>query len=98
MAKVGDMVGYQFGVESVKAEVLGVVKDADAYLLRLKYIGKCPETGKENTLVVKEFQRDRKWINNINTPVRSPRYTDTERLSAMVSGPNPVRRYVRRFK
>ena len=92
MAKIGDMVGYQFGVESVKAKVLGVVIDADAYLLRLEYIGKCPETGKENTLVIKEFQRDRKWIDNINTPVRSIR------LSAMVSGSGAGRRYVRRFK
>jgi hypothetical protein len=66
----GQMVGFQFGLESVKAEVLGTVRDGEQYLLMLEYVGKCPETNQENVLVRRLFQRDRKFINSFNPDIR----------------------------
>jgi len=60
----GDTTPFMVGLDTVRAEVLGLVRDGEQYLLRLEYIGLNHASGK-NELIIQEFQRDRSYIEGL---------------------------------
>jgi hypothetical protein len=63
MIEAGTFVVYQIGMPSVKAEVLGMVRDGEQYMLRVEY--RQLNERDEMVTVRKEFQRDRKFIEGL---------------------------------
>jgi len=63
MIPAGTWVPFQFGIESVKAEVLGLVRDGEQYLMRFFY-----EAANDNgryEMVERMVQRDRQFIEGL---------------------------------
>ena len=63
MIEAGTFVSYQIGMPSVKAEILGMVRDGEQYMLRVEY--RQLNERDEMVTVRKEFQRDRKFIEGL---------------------------------
>jgi len=61
MITAGTFVPFIVGVSTVKAEVLGLCRDGEQYMLRLDYFGIDYTDGQEKH-IRREFQRDRKFI------------------------------------
>ncbi len=59
----GVMVPYQLGLPSVKAEILGMIRDGEQYMLRIEY--ETLDIHDKLMTVRKEFQRDRKFIEGL---------------------------------
>lgn len=64
MITKGTPVPYQVGLLTVCADVLGLVRDGEQYMLRIEYVGHNADTGR-NELIIREFQRDRKTIEGL---------------------------------
>jgi hypothetical protein len=60
----GALVPFQIGLPSVKALVLGTVRDGEQYLLMIRYEEANPQTGQYEQ-VRRLFQRDVKFINSL---------------------------------
>ena len=65
MIPAGSMVMYQIGLPSVKAEVLGTVRNGEQYLLMIRYEEANHQTG-QYEMVRRLFQRDVKFINSLS--------------------------------
>jgi len=64
MIPAGSMVPFQIGLPSVKAEVLGPVRDGEQYLLMIRYEEANYNTG-QYEWVRRLFQRDAKFIESL---------------------------------
>lgn len=64
MIPAGSMVPFQIGLPSVKAELLGTVRDGEQYLLMIRYEEANHATG-QYQWVRRLFQRDVKFINSL---------------------------------
>lgn len=65
MIQPGSMVAFQIGLESVKAEVLGLVRDGEQYLMTFEYEAPDETTG-QYVWVERQVQRDRWFIESLN--------------------------------
>jgi hypothetical protein len=64
MIPIGTMVPFQFGLESVLAEVIGLVRDGEHYLLRFTFEAPDETTG-QYVMTERLVQRDRYFIEGL---------------------------------
>ena len=79
---VGDMVGFQLGLLTVQAKVIGFTQDGQVVMVQ-EYRYQNPQTGVWED-IERTIYRDRKFIECNNTPSRSIRHTKDGAVPTMV--------------
>ena len=78
---VGDMVGFQLGLLTVQAKVIGFTQDGQVVMVQ-EYRYQNPQTGVWED-IERTIYRGRKFIEQNNTPSRSLRHTKDGTVSSV---------------